>query len=121
MIMDIEILKKEPEPLMKRTLFQAKMVFEGKTPSRIDIKKDLCHKLGSKEAMTIVRKITTDYGTERALLNGYYYDDEAVMKKIENRYVILRHLTKGERNAEKEKVKAAKQAAAPTAGGKKKK
>jgi small subunit ribosomal protein S24e len=118
--MDIEITKKEHEPLMKRTYFEGKLVFEGKTPSRIDIKKDLCHKLGSKDAMTAVRKIKTDYGSERAVFNGYVYEDEGQMKKLENRSTLLRHLTKAEQTAEKEKAKAAKQAAAPTAGGKKK-
>lgn len=118
--MDIEITKKDNEPMMKMTFFEGKLVFEGKTPSRIDIKKDVCHKLGSKDNMTVIRKINTDYGSERAVFNGYYYDDETVMKKIENRYIMLRHLNKAEQTVEKEKAKAAKIAAAPTSSGKKK-
>lgn len=120
--MDIEILNKKPEQLIKRTHFEAKVVFEGKTPSRIEMKKDLCTKLGSKDNLTIIRKIINDYGSERAKLNGYIYDDEATMNNIENRYVKLRHLAKAEQTAEKEKNKAAKQAAKATSqAGKKKK
>lgn len=119
--MEIEILKTNKEQLMKRTSFEAKVVFQGKTPSRTDMKKDLCHKLNSKENLVVVRKIITDYGSERAVLNGYFYDDEATMKKLENQYISLRHLTTAEQKAEREKIKAAKIAAAPTAGVKKKK
>jgi ribosomal protein S24E len=77
------------------------------------MKKDLCSQLGSKDNLTVVRKINTDYGSERAIMNGYVYEDEATLKKIENKYVMLRHLTKAEQDAEKERVKAAKQAEAP--------
>jgi small subunit ribosomal protein S24e len=118
--MDIEVLKQSKEPLMKRSYFEAKIVFQGKTPSRIDMKKDLCKKLESKDNLTVVRKISTDYGTERAIINGYVYEDEATMKNIENKYVLVRHLTKTEQTAEKERVKAEKQAAAPAAKKKKK-
>jgi ribosomal protein S24E len=118
--MDIEILKKNHEPLMNRTRFEAKVVFEGKTPSRIDLMKSLCQKLSSKENVTLIRKITTDYGSERAILSGYVYDDEKVMHILENQFVNMRHLTKEQQKAEKERIKAAKQAAAPVKGAKKK-
>jgi len=121
--MDVEVLKKNHEPLMKRSYFEARIVFEGKTPSRQELMKDLCQKLSSKHEMTVVRKITTDYGSERALLDGYVYDDAVTMTKLENSFVKLRHLTKAEQKAEKEKQKATKQAAAAAAApakGKKK-
>ena len=118
--MDIEVTKQSKEPLMKRSYFEAKIVFSGKTPSRIDLKKDLCKKLASKEDLTVIRKINTNYGSERAILNGYVYETEELMKKIENKHTLLRHLTKAEQAAEKERVKAAKQAAAPVKGKKKK-
>ncbi|MGV8151107.1 MAG: hypothetical protein ACP5NV_05245 [Candidatus Woesearchaeota archaeon] len=118
--MDIEVLKQDKEQLTKRSYFEAKMVFSGKTPSRIEILKDLCKKLGSKEGVTAIRKIDTNYGSERAIISGYVYESEEMMKKLENKYVLLRHLTKSEQAAEKEKAKAAKQAAAPVSGKKKK-
>jgi ribosomal protein S24E len=119
--MDIEVLKKNHEPLMHRSQFEAKVVFEGKTPSRVDMIKSLCAKLSSKESMTIIRKINTDYGSERAILSGYVYDDEKVMQKLENSFVKLRHLSKTEQKAEKDKIKTAKQAASAAAKGVKKK
>jgi ribosomal protein S24E len=118
--MDIEVLKKVNEPLMKRSSFEAKVVFEGKTPSINDMMKNLCQKLSSKENVTIIRKINTDYGSERAIITGYVYEDEAVMNKLENQSTKLRHLTKAEQKAEKEKIKAAKAAAQPVAKAKKK-
>jgi ribosomal protein S24E len=118
--MDIEVLKKNHEPLMHRTYFEAKVVFEGKTPSRIDLIKGLCQKLSSKENLTLIRKITTDYGSERAILTGYVYDTEDKIKDLENPFVKLRHLSKADQKVEKEKAKAAKQAAAPVKGAKKK-
>jgi len=118
--MDIEVIKQSKEPLMNRSYFEAKIVFQGKTPSRIDMKKDLCKKLESKDNLTVVRKIDNDYGTERAVISGYVYDDEATMKNMENKHVLLRHLTKAEQVAEKERVKAERQVAAPASGKKKK-
>jgi len=118
--MDIEVLKKSNEPLMHRTHFEAKVVFSGKTPSRIEMIKDLCHKLSSKENMTVIRKINTDYGSERAIMNGYVYDNEKTMAALERQFVKLRHLSKAEQKAEKEKAKAAKAAAKPVKSAKKK-
>ena len=106
--MELEILSTKKEPLMKRTHFTAKVVFSGKTPSRIELKKDLVSKLGSKDNLTLIRTILADYGSERAKIEGFYYDDETIMNKIENRFVKLRHLGKAERNSEKEKIKQAK-------------
>ena len=110
--MNIEVLGKNHEPLMHRTSFKANVTFEGKTPSRLDIMKDLCAKLSSKENLTIIKRIDTEYGAEKALVSGFVYDDEAKLKALENDFVQLRHLTKAEQKAEKEKAKAAKQAAA---------
>jgi ribosomal protein S24E len=118
--MDLEITKKNHEPLMKRTYFEAKIVFEGKTPSRIDMMKNLCSKLGSKENLTVIRKIITDYGSERSNLSGFAYDEEANMNRLESKFVKLRHLPKAEQLAEKEKIKAEKQAAKAAAQTKKK-
>lgn len=121
--MDIEVLNKSHEPLMYRTHFEAKVIFEGKTPSRTDMIKNLCQKLSSKENMTIIRKISTDYGSERALMNGYVYDDEKTLQILEREYMKLRHLSKAEQKVEKEKIKTAKQAvkqAAVSAKGAKK-
>ncbi len=119
--MEIEILNTNKEPLMKRTAFEAKVVFQGKTPSRPDMIKSLSQKLNSKDTLTIIKKIATNYGSERAVLNGFIYDDEATMKKLEEQYVMLRHLTTTQQKEEREKIKSAKLAAAPTAGTKKKK
>jgi ribosomal protein S24E len=118
--MDIEVLKKNQESLMHRTLFEAKVVFAGKTPSRIDLLKGLCGKLGSKENMTIIRKIQTDYGSERAVLTGYIYDDDKTLQTLERQFTKLRHLSKADQKVEKEKAKVAKQAKAPVKGAKKK-
>lgn len=121
--MDIEVLNKSHEPLMHRTHFEARVVFEGKTPSRTDMIKSLCQKLSSKENMTIIRKINTDYGSERALMNGYVYEDEKTLNTLERQYMKLRHLSKAEQKVEKDKIKTAKQAvkqASSTAKGAKK-
>ncbi len=118
--MDIEVLKKNQELLMHRTYFEAKVVFAGKTPSRIELLKGLCTKLSSKENVTIIRKIKTDYGSERAILTGYVYDDDKSLQTLESKFVKLRHLTKAEQKSAKEKAKADKQAKAPVKGAKKK-
>src|SRR3989338_10963024 len=105
--MNIEVLKQQKEPLTRRSYFEAKVVFEGKTPSRLDMIKDLCAKLSSKQNVTIIRKIINDYGSERALLSGYVYEDEEILKRLEDRHFLLRHLSKQEQQAQKEKTKAA--------------
>jgi ribosomal protein S24E len=106
---------------MQRTTFEAKLIFSGKTPSRTEIIKELCHKLSSKEPMTIIRKITTDYGSERAIISGFIYDNETILNKLETSATKLRHLSKSEQKVEKDKIKAAKQAAASAKAAAKKK
>ena len=118
--MSIEIIKKNKETMMQRTYFEAKIIFEGKTPSRIDIKKELCNKLEAKDDYVVIKKITTDYGSARAIAQGYIYDNKENMAKLVPKHTMLRHLTRTDRTAEKEKAKAAKLAAAPTVAKKKK-
>jgi ribosomal protein S24E len=110
--MNIEVLGKNHEALMHRTSFKATVTFTGKTPSRVDMIKDLCAKLSSKENLTIINRIDTEYGAEKALLSGFVYDDESKLNALENKFTKLRHLTKAEQKAEKDKAKAAKQVAA---------
>ena len=121
MVTTLELVKKNPEPLLKRNAFKIKMIFEGKTPSRLEIKKELSHLLGSKPELTVMRKILTDYGTERAIIEGYFYDDEKTMKDLENKFVMMRHLSTAEQKAAKEKHKETKAAAKTAAQTAKKK
>ena len=119
--MNVDIVDKKPEQLMKRIAFTAKTVFEGKTPSRQDLRKEIAKALGAKEDLVVLRQIKTDYGSERAIITGFVYETPETLKRLEKKYMAIRHLSKADQKTEKEKIKTAKMAAKSAAAAAKKK
>jgi len=81
--MDMEIIKQESQPLLSRTEVNAKVLFEGVTPSRYQILKSLSTKLKSKEELTVVKHINCSFGSQEAFIEAYIYDKQDVMSVLE--------------------------------------
>jgi ribosomal protein S24E len=91
MIMNIQITKDEKKPLLKRRELTGKIGYEARTPARLDIRKELAHKLNAKEELVVIKRVKPDYGTQSAKLEAYVYDDEKVLKAIEHKYMLVRN------------------------------
>lgn len=105
--MDLTITKQTQNPLLSRTEVEAKIIFEGATPKRVDVQKALAESLKSEEKMVIVQTIQTSFGHAQAQVVAHAYSDEASMKANERANLLDKHSGHKEEpkeNAEEEKA-----------------
>ena len=105
MLMNIQVITDEKNPLFKRREITAKLGYEDKTPSRLEIRKEVAKKLGTKEELVVIKRITPDYGTPAAKCEANIYDDEKSLKELEEEHMVNRHLPKEKKEAVKEEPK----------------
>ena len=83
--MDLNITKQEKQALLARTEITAEISFEGPTPSRYEIVKAITKKLKLKQDLTVVKHIYTNFGSNKADVEVYAYNDSEVMKVLEKK------------------------------------
>ncbi|MBW2990379.1 hypothetical protein KY348_01600 [Candidatus Woesearchaeota archaeon] len=116
--MNIQMLIDEKNALFKRREIKARLGYEDKTPSRLEIRKELAKKLNTKEELVVVKRIKPDYGTTVAKLEINIYEDENSLKESEPEYMVNRH--SAEKKEKKEApAKKTKPEEAPKEGEKK--
>tara|TARA_Y100000296_G_C5151666_1_gene246749 strand:+ start:730 stop:1104 length:375 start_codon:yes stop_codon:yes gene_type:complete len=80
--MNITITKQTESPLLSRKRIISEVSFKGKTPSRLELKKELASKLKTKQELIEIRHIYGKFGEEKAKLIAHVYEDEKVMKAL---------------------------------------
>lgn len=111
--MNIQVTADQKKPLFKRREITARLGYADKTPSRLEIRKELAKKLNVKEELVVVTRINPAYGAPAAKLDVIVYDDEKALKAIEAEYMVNRHLPKEEKEKKSEEKKAEKPEKAP--------
>lgn len=91
-----DIISKEEQPLLGRTLVQAKASFEGPTPARTTIRKEVAKALGEKEEHVIIKTINTGYGAQSALIEAAIYKKIEDAQAIEHKSLMGKHEKKEE-------------------------
>jgi len=81
--MELKIIEKKEKPLLLRTEITTEILFEGKIPSREEIKKEIVKEIKTNENLVIIKKIRTYFGLRKAKVKAYVYGSEADIKKIE--------------------------------------
>lgn len=94
--MDLNITKQEKQPLLLRTEIIAEITFEGKTPSRYDLVKMISKKLKIKPELTLVKHIYTEFGSQKANVEAYTYEDAKVMGVLEKKIRAIKEPKKEE-------------------------
>ena len=89
--MEIKIISQEENKPLSRTEAKVSLVYEGTTPSRKDIQKEVAKKLKAKEELTIIKTIQTGFGEAKAIAYVNAYTDETVLKKIERKNLVEKH------------------------------
>lgn len=114
--MNIKIINDNKNQLFKRREISAVLGYEDKTLNRAEIRKETAKKLGVKEELIIIKKVTPEFGTPAAKLEANVYEDEKTLKEVEAEYLIQRHNPKEkkekpseEQPAETEKKEEAKE------------
>jgi small subunit ribosomal protein S24e len=98
--MDIAIVKEQDMPLLGRRDVTARIAFQGATPGRAQLRGALAHKLHTKEALVVVRSISTTFGGQASTVEVSAYKDDAHLARFELEHIRKRH---GEIAAEEKK------------------
>jgi small subunit ribosomal protein S24e len=98
--MEIEIESRKDNKLLKRDEVHFTINYEGKTPSRRKVRKQLKDILGKN--IIIVEHIKPIYGAQQARGYARAYSSEKQARLLEPNHIIERNLTEGSEPAEKE-------------------
>ncbi|MCK5107443.1 MAG: hypothetical protein KAQ83_01835 [Nanoarchaeota archaeon] len=98
--MDLNINKQEKQPLLSRTAVIAEITFEGQTPSRYDLVQAISKKLKTKSDLTLVKHIYTEFGSQKAKIEAYIYEDKKVMAVLEKKIRAIKEPKKPEPKVE---------------------
>ncbi len=127
--MNLEILTKEAKPLLNLTEVEARITFEGATPSKEVVHAALAKELKAKPELVIVREVATDYGNQSGKVQAMVYKDRKSLELLERASMIKKHdfeakkkAAEGDKPAEApaEKPAEGEKAEEPVAEGEKK-
>jgi len=100
--MKAELLKQEEVPLLSRKRASFMITFEGSTPDRLKLRKEISRQLKSDEKLTFVRHIYQRFGTNNAKVIAHVYNNEADAKLIEDKATIKKHTPEAKKEAKAE-------------------
>jgi small subunit ribosomal protein S24e len=100
---ELKIKHEEYNALLKRKEVHAEVDHDGAgTPSRMDLRKAVASKYGTKPESVYVIDVQTNTGTQIALCEVQVYDDPQIAQRTVPRYVQIRNLPPEERKRVKE-------------------
>ena len=106
--MKVEIRTTNKNAILSRDEILADIFFEGRTPSRIQVHKEIAKKIGAAEDTVIVKNIQSLFGEQKAKATIYKYDTKEALEKLEPAYLMKRQ-TKAEKPKTEEEPKAAEE------------
>ena len=106
-MMKLDVTKERETPLLSRTRVTLSLEDEGPTPSRLQLRKEVAGKLKTDEPLVVLKHIYTRFGQHKAKIIAHVYKNLDDLKRIEDEYMMVKHLDK----EGKQKAKDAKQAA----------
>ncbi|MCW4018422.1 MAG: 30S ribosomal protein S24e [Candidatus Bathyarchaeota archaeon] len=90
--MELQIVSKKENPLLKRNEVQFTVVHaQGKTPTRLDVKRSIASALQVSDKLVFVKQMHTMTGTNKTVGKANAYETEAQAKQIEPTYIIKRN------------------------------
>ncbi|MEM1519944.1 MAG: 30S ribosomal protein S24e [Candidatus Korarchaeum sp.] len=89
--MELELVKKRENPLLKRDELVFRVRFRGGTPSRKEIRELIARQLGKSPANIFIRRISTEYGKEEAIVLAMVYHSRAMALMIEPKHLVRRN------------------------------
>jgi small subunit ribosomal protein S24e len=91
--MEIKILSKKENPLLKRkeVKFTVEHGSKGKTPARLDVKQSLASALQVSAQLVFIKHMQTMTGTKTAVGTANAYETIEQAKRIEPAYILKRN------------------------------
>lgn len=108
--MQIVDFKQKENPLLYRKELVLDISFDKSTPSRKQVIQSVKDKVGCDEKLVVIKSISNYYGTNKALVEAFVYDDEKALK-FGSRHLLIRSMDKEKQKEEREKAKAEKKKA----------
>ncbi len=84
--MEFKIISKESNKLLDKDVIRAEMLFEGATPSRIEIKKEFAKKNKFNPELVVLKKIMNVFGERKLKLIIEIYKNEKALKNASKIY-----------------------------------
>jgi small subunit ribosomal protein S24e len=103
--MELEILKERETPLLSRKRVTAEVHYEGKTPSRVDLRKTVSAKIKAPEELVVIRHIYTIFGEQKAKVIVHVYSDPKTMLRLEGSHQVDKQTGKKTAKAAKAEAK----------------
>jgi len=83
--MDLTINHKEDQKLLSRVEIAAGISFDKATPSNDQVRDEIAKKIGKDAKLVVVKNIYTKFGKKYADVLAYAYENEQILKKIEEK------------------------------------
>lgn len=100
-MMKIEVRSTKKDAILSREEIAADLFFEGHTPSRIDVHREMAKKLGVPQELIVIKGVKTQFGEEKATVLVHKYESKDILEQLEPAYVKKRHLPKGKKEEPK--------------------
>ncbi len=95
--MEVQILNDNSNSVIGRREIEVSIIQEDRTPSKDEVKKEVCKKLNISPDSTLVVNLSQSYGLRQCKAIVHSYPNPAAMKKFEHAYLFER----GEKKAKK--------------------
>jgi len=110
--MKMEILKERDTPLLSRKRVSLMANYEGPTPSRMDFLKEVSKLVDTEPDLIIIKHVYTRFGRQKAKIIAHVYSDKKEMMKLEDEYLLKKHVKKEKKEEATQADAAAKDTAA---------
>lgn len=103
--MDLKVKQEDYNALLKRKEVRAEIEHDGAgTPSRIDLRKAIASKYGTKPESVYIINVQTDTGTQSEVCEVQVYDDPQYAQRTVPKHIQIRNLPPEERKRVKEEA-----------------
>lgn len=89
--MKVSVAKKRENVLLGRTEYEMAVEWDGKTPSRNEMRDAIIQNLGCNPDTTILRRTDSTFGQKRAMARVNVYKRKEDMMRIEPDYSLIRN------------------------------
>lgn len=98
--MKLEILDEKVNRLLYRTELDCKVEFEGPTPSRLDIIKEIASKKHVDEKLVVLDSVEQEFGKQECRFQVRIYESEKARKRVEGKEKKVKKLERKEKPTE---------------------
>lgn len=107
--MKIEVNEKREVPLLSRSRITLTADFQGPTPSREAIRKEVAREAKSDEKLVIVKHVYTRFGKPGAKIIAHVYKNEKDLNDFEEKVMLKKHVKEEGAPAEAKKEEEVKE------------